>query len=66
MPDAEMAARLQAVLDEVCADIPAWDTATRERVAKRLRDVIRSGRSSADELKQAGRGALIRAPTMWP
>ena len=66
MPDAEMTALLQAVLDEVFADIPAWDTATRERIATRLRDVVHSGRSSVDELKQAGRGALIRAPTMWP
>jgi len=66
MPDAEMTALLQAVLDEVCADIPPWDTTTRERIAARLRDVVRSGRSSVDELKQAGCVALIRAPTMWP
>jgi hypothetical protein len=66
MPDAEMTALLQAVLDEVCAEIPAWDTTARERVAMKLCDVVRSGCSSVDELKQAGRDALIRAPTMWP
>jgi hypothetical protein len=66
MPDAEMAALLRAVVNEVCADIPAWDTTTRERVAVKLRDLVRSGRSDVDELKQAGRDALIRAPTMWP
>lgn len=66
MPDAEMTAQLRAVLDEVCAEIPPWDTTTRERVAARLRDLVRSGRSSADELKRAGRDALTRAPTMWP
>ncbi|MDN5004432.1 hypothetical protein ACFQZO_26660 [Bradyrhizobium sp. GCM10027634] len=66
MPDAEMAALLQAVLDEVCADLAPFDTATRERVAARLSNRIRSGRCSVDDLKQAGRDALIRAPTMWP
>jgi hypothetical protein len=66
MPHAEMAVLLQAVLDEVCAEIPPWDTTTRERVAARLHDLVRSGRCSVDELKQAGRDALIRAPTMWP
>ncbi|RXH10869.1 hypothetical protein [Bradyrhizobium guangzhouense] len=66
MPDAEMTALLQAVLDEVCAELPPWDTTTRERVAERLRNLVRSGRSSVDELKRAGRDALIRAPTMWP
>ena len=66
MPDAEMTALLQAVLDEVCAELPPWDTTTRERVAARLSDRIRSGHCSVDDLKQAGRDALIRAPTMWP
>ncbi|QAU48463.1 hypothetical protein [Bradyrhizobium guangzhouense] len=66
MPDAEMTALLQAVLDEVCADLPPWDTTTRERVAERLRNLVRSGRSSVDELKRVGGDALIRAPTMWP
>jgi len=66
MPDAEMTALLQAVLDEVCADIPPWDTRTRERVAARLRDLVRSGCCSVEKLKRAGREALTRAPTMWP
>jgi hypothetical protein len=66
MPHAEMAVLLQAVLDEVCADIPLSDTATRERVAAKLNDLARSGRCSVDDLKRAGRDALTRAPTMWP
>jgi hypothetical protein len=66
MPHAEMAALLRLVLDEVCADIPSWDTTTRERVAARLSELVSSGCSSIEELKQAGRDALIRAPTMWP
>ncbi|MDA9405600.1 MULTISPECIES: hypothetical protein [unclassified Bradyrhizobium] len=65
MPDAEMAALLQAVLDEVCADVPAWDTTTRERVAIRLRATARQDRCSLEDLKRAGRDALTRAPTMW-
>ena len=65
MPDAEMAALLRAVLDEVCADIAPSDTATRERVAARLSDLVRSGCCSVDELKRVGLDALINAPTMW-
>lgn len=65
MPDAEMAALLRAVLDEVCADVAPSEMAARERVAVRLIDLVRSGRRSVGELKRAGRDALIRAPTMW-
>lgn len=65
MPDAEMAALLRVVLDEVCSDIPPWDTATRERVAARLRAAVREDRCSLEDLKRAGRNALTRAPTMW-
>lgn len=65
MPDAEMAALLRAVLDEVCAEIPPWDTTTRGRVATRLSDLVRSRQCSVDDLRRAGRDALIRAPTMW-
>jgi len=35
MPDLDIAA-LQAVLDEICADVPAPETAMRERVAAKL------------------------------
>lgn len=66
MPDAQIAALLRAVLDDVCAELPPWDTATRERVAAKLRDLVRSGHASIDDLKRAGRDALTRAPTMWP
>lgn len=65
MPDAEMAALLQVVLDQVCAEIPPWDAATRERVAARLRAAAREDRCSFEDLKRAGKDALIRAPTMW-
>lgn len=65
MPDAEMAALLRAVLDEVCAEIPPWDTTTRGRVAARLSDLVRSRQCSVDDLRRAGGDALVRAPTMW-
>lgn len=65
MPDAEMAALLRAVLDEICAEIPLWDTTTRGRVAARLSDLVRARQCSVDDLRRAGRDALIRAPTMW-
>lgn len=56
----------QAVLDEICADIPPFETAMRERVASRLRELAAAGRYSIDDLRRAGRDALERAPTMWP
>jgi hypothetical protein len=66
MPDAEMAALLRAVLDEVCADLAPSEMAARERIAARLSDLVRSGQCSVDVLRRAGRDALTRAPTMWP
>jgi len=63
--DAELTALLCAVLDEVCADVPASDAATRVRVAAKLREASRSERRSIDDLKQIGRDALTSAPTMW-
>ncbi|WP_342733078.1 hypothetical protein [Bradyrhizobium sp. B117] len=65
MHDAEMAALIQAVLDDVCAGLPLSELATRERVATRLRDAAQTGRRSIEDLKQAARDALVRAPTMW-
>ena len=66
MPDAETAALLRAVLDEVCADLVPSEMATRERIAARLSDLVRSGQCSVDDLRRAGQDALTRAPTMWP
>lgn len=66
MSDAEMAALIQAVLDDdVCAELPLSELATRERVATRLREAAQTGRRSIQDLRQAARGALVRAPTMW-
>jgi hypothetical protein len=65
MPDAELAALLQAVLDEVCADLAPTEAATRERVAAKLRDAVYKDGCSLEDLRRAGRDALTRAPTMW-
>ncbi|MGY8668297.1 hypothetical protein Q3C01_38840 [Bradyrhizobium sp. UFLA05-109] len=66
MSDIQTTALLRAVLDEVCAGIPAVETAARERVAATVLEMIRMGCCSPDELRRAGRHALNRAPTMWP
>ncbi|GLR86418.1 hypothetical protein [Bradyrhizobium iriomotense] len=65
MLDTETTALLRAVLDEVCADIPASKTAARERVAATILGMIRTGHRSIDDLRRVGRDALNRAPTMW-
>ncbi|MGY4626360.1 hypothetical protein [Bradyrhizobium sp. USDA 4486] len=65
MLDAEIAALIQAVLDDACAGLRLSELATRERVATRLREAAQTDRRSIEDLKQAARDALVRAPTMW-
>jgi hypothetical protein len=65
MPDAETAALLRSVLDELCASISPFDASTRTSVASRLLEMSRNGRSSVDDLKEAGKEVLARYPTMW-
>ena len=65
MPDAETAAVLRAVLDEVCADLSPFDTVTRTHVASSLLEKTRQAHSSLDDLRQAANNALRRPPTMW-
>jgi hypothetical protein len=65
MPDAQTAALLRALLDEVCADVSPFDTATRTHVASSLLEETRQSNSSLDDLRQAGINALRRPPTMW-
>jgi hypothetical protein len=65
MPDAETIALLRAVLDELCASLSPFDASTRTNVASKLLETARSGRSSVDDLKQAGKDVLRRCPTMW-
>jgi hypothetical protein len=65
MPDAETAAVLRAVLDEVCTDLSPLDTVTRTQVAASLLETTRQAQLSLDDLRQAARAALRRPPTMW-
>ena len=65
MPDAETAAVLRAVLDEVSADLSPFDTVTRTHVASSLLEKTRQAQSSLDDLRQAANNALRRPPTMW-
>jgi hypothetical protein len=65
MPDAETAALLRAVLDDLCSHVPASDGGTRTNVASRLLATIQQGKASIDELKHAGMLALRQSPTMW-
>ena len=51
MLDAETAAMLRLVLDEVCADISPFDTATRTHVASSLLEKTRQAASSLDDLR---------------
>lgn len=65
MPDTETAALLRAVLDEVCAEVSPFDTATRAHVASSLLEKTKQADSSLDDLRQVARTALRRPPTMW-
>jgi hypothetical protein len=65
MPDAETAALLRAVLDELCASVTSTDNITRTHVASTLLATAQQGDISFDELKAAGAEALRRPPTMW-
>jgi hypothetical protein len=65
MPDSETAALLRTVLDELCAQLPSFDAGTRTHVASRLLDAAKQGRCSLDDLRQAGKEALFKTPTMW-
>ncbi len=65
MPDAETAAVLRAVLDELCAEVALEDTPTRTGVASTRLAATKCGRRSVDELREAGKAARRRPPSMW-
>ena len=58
MPDAETAALLRAILDEVCASISLSDTSTRTNVASKLLETVKQGTPSVDDLRKVGRQVL--------
>ncbi len=65
MPDAETAALLRVVLDEVCASISLSDTSTRTNVASKLLETVKQGTPSIDDLRQDGRQVLHQPRTAW-
>lgn len=65
MPDTETAALLRTVLEELCAQVPVFDTATRTNVASKLLEAVQQGRRSLDDLRAIGKEVLHQTPTMW-
>jgi hypothetical protein len=65
MTDKETAALLRTVLDELCAQVPPFDSDTRTHVAVSLLEAARQGHCSIDDLREIGRKAMHRTPTMW-
>lgn len=65
MPDAELAALLRIVFNELCLTVPAADTSTRTNVASALLAATKSGPLSVEDLKEAGRAGLRQVPSMW-
>jgi hypothetical protein len=65
MTDAKTAALLRSLIEELCAQVPKFDADTKINVASKLLEAVEQGRSSADDLRAAGREALRQPPTMW-
>jgi hypothetical protein len=65
MPDSETAALPRTVLDELCAQLPSFDASTGTNVASRPLEAVEQGRRSLDDLREAGKQALHKTPTMW-
>ena len=63
MFNAETTAILRSVHKEVCESVAQSETAIRTHVAATILEAAR-GDWSIDDLKEAGRRALARAPTM--
>jgi hypothetical protein len=65
MFDPDTIGLLRAVLDELCENVPQFETSTRTHVASKILEAAMNGGRSIDDLKQAGREALKNVPTMW-
>ncbi|WP_314957627.1 hypothetical protein [Bradyrhizobium cosmicum] len=70
MFDAQTAALLRTILDEVCGAISGNEAATRAHatrahVASKLFESANRGEASVESLKAVARKALSDAPTMW-
>ncbi|MET4260025.1 DNA-binding transcriptional regulator YdaS (Cro superfamily) [Bradyrhizobium sp. S3.12.5] len=65
MFDTATIALLRAVLDEVCQSVSTSETGARTHVASKILEAATRGEVSLEGLRQVGRQALSRAPTMW-
>ena len=65
MFDTATTALLRAVLDEVCESVSRHEIGARAHVASKILEAATRGEISLDGLRQVGREALSRAPTMW-
>lgn len=65
MFDAQTAALLRTILDEVCGAMSADEAATRAHVASKLFESANRGETSIDGLKAVALKALSDTPTMW-
>ena len=66
MPHSETAALLRTVLEDLCTELSIVDAETRTHVASKLLDAAEHGQCSLDHLREVGREALHKTPTMWP
>jgi hypothetical protein len=64
MFDAETTAILRSIHEEICENVAQSETAIRTRVAATILEAAK-GEWSIEDLKEAGRRALVTAPTMW-
>ena len=65
MFDTATTALLRAVLDEVCESVSHREIGARTHVASKILEAATKGEISPEALRQVGRQALSRAPTMW-
>ena len=65
MPHSETAALLRTVLEELCTELSLVDAPTRTSVASRLLEAAKQGDCSIDDLREVGKQALHKTPTMW-
>ena len=65
MFDAATTALLRSVLDEVCRNVATGETGMRTHVASKILEAARQGEVAPERLREVGRDALSRAPTMW-
>jgi hypothetical protein len=65
MFDPETTALLRVVLDEVCERVSRREIGARTHVASKILEAATNGEVSPEGLRQVGRDALSRAPTIW-